>query len=137
MRYGLALALVLSAAMSPARADALRPRLRDWGIAIGTLAPGPLDAITDVPGVRVGHVTAIRGTTVNTGVTAILPHERNLFRDKVRAAIVVATDAAVDHRQLDRIARRTLIGLGRAGSAMDHGSGDFVIAFTTSHQPPV
>src|SRR5215831_16363359 len=89
MRYGLALALVLSAAMSPARADALRPRLRDWGIAIGTLAPGPLDAITDVPGVRVGHVTVSRGTTVNTGVTAILPHERNLFRDKVRAAIVV------------------------------------------------
>ncbi|HEY0484335.1 MAG TPA: P1 family peptidase [Kofleriaceae bacterium] len=296
----------------PGRADPARPRLRDWGIAIGTLMPGPLDAITDVPGVRVGHVTVARGTAVNTGVTAVLPHERNLFRDKVRAAIVVgnafgklagalqvnelgelespiiltctlcvgkawdatagyllglpgnedvrsvnpvigetndgflndirhrpiseadvvrairearpgvveegsvgagrgttafgwkggigtasrrldggttvgvlvqsnfggtltiagapigrqlgtgitpapapapgtaparpaagsimiviATDAAVDHRQLVRIANRTLVGLARAGSAMEHGSGDFVIAFTTSHQPPV
>jgi len=284
-----------------AAADSPRPRLRDWGIAIGTLPPGPLNAITDVPGVRVGQVTITRGTDINTGVTAILPHERNLFRDKVRAAvvvgnafgkltgalqvnelgeiespivltctlcvgkawdatagyllglpgnedvrsvnpvigetndgflndirsrpiseadvlrairdarpgpvdegsvgagrgttalgwkggigtasrrldggatvgvlvqtnfggtltiagapigralgtgitarpsggsimIVVATDAALDHRQLDRLARRALIGLGRAGSAMDHGSGDFVIAFSTSHQPPV
>ena len=309
MRTRLALALLVSVALSPAHADPPRPRLRDWGIAIGALPPGPLDAITDVPGVRVGHVTVARGTAVNTGVTAILPHERNLFRDKVRAAIVIgnafgklagalqvnelgeiespiiltctlcvgkawdatagyllglpgnedvrsvnpvigetndgflsdirsrpigeadvlraireahpgavdegsvgagrgttalgwkggigtasrrldsgvtlgilvqsnfggtltiagapigralgtgitpvggpgrpgkpsggsimivaATDAAVDHRQLERIARRTLIGLGRAGSAMDHGSGDFVIAFTTSHQPPI
>ncbi|HMG21424.1 MAG TPA: P1 family peptidase [Kofleriaceae bacterium] len=286
----------------PAGADPVRPRLRDWGIAIGALPPGPLDAITDVPGVRVGHVTIARGAAINTGVTAILPHERNLFRDKVRAAIVVgnafgkltgalqvnelgelespivltctlcvgkawdatagyllglpgnedvrsvnpvigetndgflndirrrpiseadvlrairearsgpveegsvgagrgttalgwkggigtasrrldggatlgvlvqtnfggtltiagapigralgtgitaappgggsimivvATDAPVDHRQLQRIARRALIGLGRAGSVMEHGSGDFVIAFTTSHQPPL
>ena len=284
-----------------ARAEPPRPRLRDWGIAIGALPPGPLDAITDVPGVRVGQVTIARGAAINTGVTAILPHERNLFRDKVRAAIVVgnafgkltgalqvnelgelespivltctlcvgkawdatagyllglpgnedvrsvnpvigetndgflddirsrpigeadvvrairdarpgpvdegsvgagrgttalgwkggigtasrridtgatvgvlvqtnfggtltiagapigralgngitarpsggsimivvATDAALDHRQLDRLARRALIGLGRAGSAMDHGSGDFVIAFSTSHQPPI
>jgi D-aminopeptidase len=276
--------------------------LRDWGIAIGTLPPGPLDAITDVPGVRVGHVTVARGAAVNTGVTAVLPHDRNLFRDKVRAAIVVgnafgklsgalqvnelgelespivltctlcvgkawdatagyllglpgnedvrsvnpvigetndgflndirrrpiteadvvrairearsgpieegsvgagrgtvafgwkggigtasrrldggatvgvlvqtnfggtltiagapigsalgpgtaaarpgggsimivvATDAAVDHRQLVRIGRRALVGLARAGSVMEHGSGDFVIVFTTSHQPAI
>src|SRR5262249_51630586 len=75
--------------VSPARADPRRPRLRDWGIAIGTLPPGPLDAITDVPGVRVGQVPVARGTAVNTGVTAVLPHERNLFREKVRAAVVV------------------------------------------------
>jgi D-aminopeptidase len=320
------LALLLILGLPSARADPPRPRLRDWGIAIGMLAPGPHDAITDVPGVRVGQVTVTRGTAINTGVTAILPHERNLFREKVRAAIVVgnafgkltgalqvnelgevespivltctlcvgkawdatagyllglpgnedvrsvnpvvgetndgflndirrrpigdadvlrairearpgavdegsvgagrgtmalgwkggigtasrrldsgatvgvlvqtnfggtltiagapigralgtgitaapsgaapsgaapsgaapsgaapsgaapsggsimivlATDAAVDHRQLERVARRTLIGLGRAGSVMEHGSGDFVIAFTTSHQPPV
>lgn len=287
---------------TPARADPPRPRLRDWGIAIGALSPGPLDAITDVPGVQVGQVTVARGRSVNTGVTVVLPHARNLFREKVRAAVVVgnafgklagalqvnelgelespivltctlcvgkawdatagyllalrgnedvrsvnpvvgetndgflsdirrrpiteadvlrairgarpgpveegsvgagrgtvafgwkggigtasrrldtgvtlgvlvqsnfggtltiagapigralgtgttsprpgggsimivlATDAAVDHRQLVRVARRTLIGLGRAGSAMEHGSGDFVIAFTTSHQPPI
>ena len=51
--------------------------------------------------------------------------------------IVLATDAPVDHRQLLRLARRTLVGLARAGSAMEHGSGDFIIAFTTSHQPPI
>ncbi|HEX7839178.1 MAG TPA: P1 family peptidase, partial [Kofleriaceae bacterium] len=91
MRSYLPLALVLGFAlgMPPAHADPPRPRLRDWGIAIGTLPPGPLDAITDVPGVRVGQVTVARGAAVNTGVTAILPHERNLFREKVRAAVVV------------------------------------------------
>ena len=51
--------------------------------------------------------------------------------------IVVATDAAVDHRQLVRLGRRALIGLGRAGSVMEHGSGDFVIAFSTSRAPPI
>ena len=57
MRYRLVLALMVLLGLPPARADPQRPRLRDWGIAIGTLAPGPLNAITDVPGVRVGHVT--------------------------------------------------------------------------------
>jgi D-aminopeptidase len=302
MRSGLALVLVAVSIHSPALADSRRPRLRDWGIAIGSLAPGPLNAITDVPGVRVGHVTIARGTSVNTGVTVVLPHERNLFRDKVRGAvvvgnafgklagalqvnelgeiespivltctlcvgkawdatagyllglpgneevrsvnpvvgetndgflndirrrpiaevdvlrairqarsgpveegsvgagrgtvafgwkggigtasrrldggvnvgvlvqsnfggtltiagvpvgralgagttsarpgggsimIVVATDAAVDHRQLVRLGRRALIGVGRTGSVMEHGSGDFVIAFTTSRGSPI
>jgi D-aminopeptidase len=299
---GLLPAIILLLGSFPARAEPPRPRLRDWGIAIGTLPPGPLNAITDVSGVRVGHVTVTSGTRVNTGVTAVLPHGRNLFREKVRAAVVVgnafgklagalqvnelgelespiiltctlcvgkawdataayllglpgnedvrsvnpvvgetndgflsdirarpiteahvlrairgarsghveegsvgagrgtvafgwkggigtasrrldggttvgilvqsnfggtltiagapiggplgagttsdrpgggsimivlATDAAVDHRQLVRLGRRTLVGLGRAGSVMAHGSGDFVIAFSTSHQPPI
>lgn len=283
---------------STARAET-RPRLRDLGITVGTLATGPLNAITDVPGVRVGQVTVARGDAINTGVTVVLPHERNLFREKVRAAIVVgngfgkltgalqvnelgelespivltctlcvgkawdatvthlldlpgnedvrsvnpvvgetndgllndirkrpigaddvlrairtarpgpveegsvgagrgtvafgwkggigtssrrvgehtvgvlvqsnfggtltiagapigrelgtgttaapaggsimivvASDAPVDHRQLERLARRALLGLGRTGSVMSHGSGDFVIAFSTSRQPP-
>jgi D-aminopeptidase len=51
--------------------------------------PGPLDAITDVAGVRVGQTTIARGDSINTGVTAILPHGGNLFREKVPAAIVV------------------------------------------------
>ncbi|HLJ74196.1 MAG TPA: P1 family peptidase, partial [Thermoanaerobaculia bacterium] len=51
-----------------------RPRLRDRGVAIGTMPPGPLNAITDVDGVRVGHATVIRGDNIRTGVTAILPH---------------------------------------------------------------
>ena len=66
-----------------------RPRARDIGINVGTLPPGPLNAITDVDGVRVGHVTIARGDSINTGITAILPHGGNLFREKVPAAIVV------------------------------------------------
>ncbi|RMH34427.1 MAG: S58 family peptidase, partial [Gammaproteobacteria bacterium] len=66
-----------------------RGRLRDFGITPGVLPPGPLDAITDVEGVRVGHVTLIEGDSVRTGVTAILPHEGNVFQQKVPAAIYV------------------------------------------------
>jgi len=66
-----------------------RPRARDLGIAPGALAPGALNAITDVEGVRVGHVTLIDGDAVRTGVTAVLPHGGNLFRDKVPGAVFV------------------------------------------------
>lgn len=69
--------------------SAQRPRARDVGIMVGVLAPGPLDAITDVAGVRVGQVTLARGDSINTGVTVVLPHDGNLFREKVPAAIVV------------------------------------------------
>jgi D-aminopeptidase len=66
-----------------------RPRARDIGITTGVFPPGPLNAITDVAGVRVGHTTIARGDSINTGITAILPHGGNPFRDKVPAAIVV------------------------------------------------
>lgn len=64
-----------------------RPRARDIGLSIGVLRPGPLNAITDVPGVTVGHTTIIRGENTRTGVTAILPHGGNLFKEKVPAAV--------------------------------------------------
>ena len=67
----------------------LRPRARDLGIVVGALAPGPLNAITDVPGVRVGHATLIRGADIRTGVTAILPHNGNMLQERVPAAIHV------------------------------------------------
>src|SRR2546422_4331960 len=66
-----------------------RPRARDLGITVGSIPTGPLNAITDVAGVRVGHTTIARGDSINTGITAILPHGGNPFRDKVPAAIVV------------------------------------------------
>ena len=66
-----------------------RLRVRDYGLKVGVLQPGPLNAITDVSGVRVGHATIIRGENIRTGVTAILPHAENLFKEKVPAAIVV------------------------------------------------
>src|SRR5436190_3335392 len=66
-----------------------RPRARDLGITPGSLTPGPLNAITDVAGVRVGHTTMIQGDGVRTGVTAILPHAGNLFQEKVAGAVFV------------------------------------------------
>ena len=66
-----------------------RPRARDVGLVIGVLPPGPLNAITDVAGVTVGQVTVARGDSINTGVTAILPHPGNIFLDKVPAAVSV------------------------------------------------
>src|SRR5256714_9997826 len=66
-----------------------RPRARDLGVAPGILAPGPLNAITDVPGVLVGQVTVIEADSVRTGITVILPHAGNLFLERVPAAIVV------------------------------------------------
>jgi len=88
-------ALALGAALlaPAARADESptpgRPRLRDLGIHPGILSPGPFDAITDVAGVTVGHRTLVRGDTVRTGVTAILPHAGNLFQSKAPAGVFV------------------------------------------------
>jgi D-aminopeptidase len=67
----------------------LRPRAADLGIPSGTLPRGPLDAITDVAGVRVGHTTLVRGDNIRTGVTVILPHAGNLFREKVPGAVFI------------------------------------------------
>jgi D-aminopeptidase len=66
-----------------------RARARAVGVAPGVLQPGPSNSITDVAGVRVGQTTVIKGDSVHTGVTAILPHTGNLFLDRVPAAIVV------------------------------------------------
>jgi len=66
-----------------------RARLRDLGITIGHYQTGPLNAITDVAGVAVGHVTCVEGDRTRTGATAILPHAGNLFQDKVPAALAV------------------------------------------------
>jgi len=64
-----------------------KPRARELGLAPGILEPGALNGITDVPGVTVGQVTIWEGDDVRTGVTTILPHDGNLFQDKVPAAI--------------------------------------------------
>jgi D-aminopeptidase len=82
--------LLGAAALAAAAAASSRPRLREFGLTVGIYPPGPLNAITDVAGVRVGQVTLIQGTDVRTGVTAVLPHPGNIFRDKVPAGISVA-----------------------------------------------
>jgi D-aminopeptidase len=67
----------------------VRPRARELGLVVGVLPPGPLDAITDVPGVKVGQVTLNEGQNVRTGVTAVLPYDGNIYQDKVPAGISV------------------------------------------------
>jgi D-aminopeptidase len=69
--------------------EARRPRAREAGVIVGVLPTGPLNSITDVDGVTVGHNTLIRGANVRTGVTAILPHNGNLFREKVPGAVFI------------------------------------------------
>ncbi|MBI4419005.1 MAG: P1 family peptidase [Ignavibacteriales bacterium] len=66
-----------------------RPRLRELGVTIGIFDPGPLNAITDVHDVRVGHVTLTRGDSVRTGITAVVPHGGNLFTRRVTAAMEI------------------------------------------------
>jgi D-aminopeptidase len=82
--------LATAGAAPPApAAEEQRPRFRDLGVAWGILPPGPLDAITDVAGVTVGHRTLVAGSGIRTGVTAILPHGGNLFQQKVPAGVWV------------------------------------------------
>ena len=81
---------VLTTGPSMAQDAGLKPSVRDWGRAPGVLPTGPLNAITDVEGVRVGQVTLSHGAGVRTGVTAIIPHGGDVFRDRVPAALKVA-----------------------------------------------
>jgi D-aminopeptidase len=89
MRRPLLPLLLFVAVTTVAASPAVRPRSRDFGVTPGIFSPGRWNAITDVEGVRVGHRTLVRGESVRTGVTAILPHGGNLFQDKVPAAVYV------------------------------------------------
>ncbi|MCB1035337.1 MAG: P1 family peptidase, partial [Acidobacteria bacterium] len=95
IRRGLTLLILLLEGLSSRAfaqgpvAQEARPRARQAGIVVGILPPGPLNAITDVQGVRVGQSTVIEDEGVRTGVTAIAPHGGNVFFDRVPAAIVV------------------------------------------------
>jgi D-aminopeptidase len=86
----LVLVLTLIAAFAQGATPTARPRAPDLGLKIGVLPSGPLDAITDVAGVKVGNTTNIRGDNIRTGVTAVLPHDGNLYRERVPGAIVSA-----------------------------------------------
>jgi D-aminopeptidase len=89
LRAALAI-LVMLPVMNCQNTNAQMKRARDYGIEIGILRTGRYNAITDVPGVKAGHVTLKEGDSVNTGVTAILPHDGNIFQQKVPAGIFVA-----------------------------------------------
>jgi D-aminopeptidase len=80
---------IVSAATSACIKESDHVRARQLGIAPGVLPPGPLNAITDVAGVLVGHTTLIVGDSTRTGATAILPHAGNLYQNKVPAGVFV------------------------------------------------
>lgn len=83
------LLLTLPAALAAQQSGEGRARARDLGVAPGIFDPGSLNAITDVEGVRVGQVTVSDGDSVQTGVTAVLPHGGNAYMERVPAALVV------------------------------------------------
>jgi D-aminopeptidase len=89
LRLALVCAGLLAGALSAAGAQESRARARDLGVAPGIFAPGSHNAITDVAGVRVGHVTLRVGDRVRTGVTAVMPHGGNAYRSRVPAALHV------------------------------------------------
>ncbi len=81
--------LLLFLLVAPLSLSAQDQNIRNYGIEIGVLQPGPQNTITDVQGVKVGHQTIIKGNNIRTGVTAILPHDGNIFQQKVPAAVYV------------------------------------------------
>jgi D-aminopeptidase len=85
----IAMLLIVTFSAQASNTPGARPRARDIGIVPGVFETGTLNAITDVAGVLVGHTTLVDGDGVRTGVTAILPHAGNLFRDKVPGAVFV------------------------------------------------
>jgi D-aminopeptidase len=81
--------LATACAAAQSTTHGARPRASDLGLKVGILPTGPLNAITDVAGVEVGQTTIIRGDNIRTGVTAVLPHSGNLYREKVPGGIFV------------------------------------------------
>ena len=118
------------AAVSTSAQTPPRPRASDLDIVVGVLPRGPLNAITDVAGVRVGHTTIVRGESVHTGVTAVLPHGGNLFREKVPGAVFVGNGFGklMGSTQIDELGEiespillTNTLSVGRvADAAIDH-----------------
>jgi D-aminopeptidase len=87
MKPFFAIALLMASGAAMFSQTEARPRVRDLGVRVGVLPPGALNAITDVAGVKVGQTTLIRGDNIRTGVTAILPHGGNLYKERVPGAV--------------------------------------------------
>jgi D-aminopeptidase len=105
------------------------PRARELGVDIGRYAPARLNAITDVGGVTVGHITLIEGARTRTGATAIIPHQGNVFAQKTRAALAVLNGYGkfVGQSQIDELGEietpivlTNTLATGRAVEALRH-----------------
>ena len=81
--------LLMCNAVVPLQSLTAQNRVRDYNVELGIFQPGKYNAITDVPGVKVGQFTLNEGNDKRTGVTAIIPHDGNIFRKKVPAAIYI------------------------------------------------
>lgn len=81
--------LLMGNVVVPLQRVSAQNRVRDYNVELGIFQPGKYNAITDVPGVKVGQFTLNEGNDKRTGVTAIIPHEGNIFRKKVPAAIYI------------------------------------------------
>ncbi|HAL57034.1 MAG TPA: aminopeptidase [Bacteroidetes bacterium] len=116
-----------------------RPRLRELGIEVGIFRTGPFNAITDVSGVQVGHVTVMLGENIRTGVTAIIPHNGNLFQEKIPAALYVGNGFGklVGATQLEELGQiETPILLTNTLSVWDVANGlvDYMIGLPGNEQ---
>ena len=115
----------LALAATQLSAQDVRPRAREIGLAPGVFSPGPSNAITDVKGVSVGHSTIIQGDHIRTGVTVVVPHQGNVFQDKVPGAVFVgnAFGKLAGSTQVDELGTiETPIGLTNTlgvGAVMD------------------
>ena len=97
--------LVLIFAVQKSYGEEKRIRARELGIELGILKTGKYNAITDVEGVLVGHKTLIKGENIRTGVTIIMPHNGNIFKEKLPAAVFVgnAFGKAVGFTQIEEL----------------------------------
>ena len=130
MRFSIALLLFFITINTGYSQD--RERARDLGIQPGILSPGTWNAITDVEGVLVGHKTIIEGEGIRTGVTAILPHAGNMFRERVPAAVYVGNGfgKALGFTQVTELGElETPIALTNTLSIFNaaHGVADYVL----------
>ena len=89
MKWAAIAVFSIVAATTTVAQNEARPRARDIGLAPGVFTPGAMNAITDVAGVSVGHLTLNQGDAIRTGVTVIVPHQGNVFQDKVPGAVFV------------------------------------------------
>src|SRR5688572_1491238 len=125
MKWAPIAALAVISVATPLAQNEARPRAREIGLAPGVFTPGAKNAITDVAGVSVGHATLDQGDAIRTGVTVIVPHQGNVFQDKVPGAVFVgnAFGKLAGSTQVDELGTiETPIGLTNTlsvGAVMD------------------
>lgn len=128
---GVMLLVLIASGVTDVKAQE-RTRVRDLGIHPGIMQPGPLNAITDVDGVKVGHQTRIEGDSIRTGVTVVLPHDGNLFQERVPAAVYVGNGfgKALGFTQVQELGEmETPIALTNTLSVFNvaHGLADYML----------